>query len=110
MVSQSQEVCVKTRRSYLTAPALIALIQCSALGAASAQTVNSGAFNRADWADDYATLKRELERSYSHLVWFGSSQSGVDLPALDRATLAALERAHNDTEAAAAITAFVAAF
>src|ERR1041384_3460268 len=55
-------------------------------------------------------LALQLEREYSHLAWFGSPQGGVDLPALDRATRSALERATSNAEASAAITAFVAAF
>jgi hypothetical protein len=67
-------------------------------------------FKRAAWQTDYRALKVELEHSYAHLAWFGSPQSGVDLPALDRKTTAALRRAHSDAEASAAIKAFVAGF
>src|SRR5262245_2802173 len=75
-----------------------------------AQSPGGGTFNRDHWRADYAYLKSEVERSYSHLAWFGSPQGGVDLPALDRATSSALERANSDAEATAAITAFVAGF
>jgi hypothetical protein len=94
----------------VTRLAIVATVLCLALGAASAQTIGAGAFSRDDWLADYSYLKLQLERDYSHLVWFGSPKGGVDLPALDRATRTALERASSNTEASAAITAFVAAF
>jgi len=90
--------------------AIVAMFLCLALGGASAQTISGGAFSRDNWLADYSYLKLQLERDYSHLAWFGSPQGGVDLPALDRATRTALERANSNAEASAAITAFVAAF
>jgi hypothetical protein len=90
--------------------AIVAMFLCLALGGASAQSISGGGFSRDDWLADYSYLKLQLERDYSHLVWFGSPQGGVDLPALDRATCTALERASSNAEASAAITAFVAAF
>ena len=75
-----------------------------------AQSTTAAQFNRGAWLADYAALKAELERSYSHLAWFGSPQSGVDLPALDRAISEALDHSHSDAEASAAITRFVASF
>ncbi|HEY6230502.1 MAG TPA: S41 family peptidase [Pyrinomonadaceae bacterium] len=90
--------------------AIAAIILCLAFGSAPAQSTNGSAFNRDNWLADYAYLKLQLERDYSHLAWFGSPQGGVDLPALDRATRAALDHASSNAEASAAITAFVAAF
>lgn len=62
-----------------------------------------------EWLDDFASLKRSLERHYSHLAWFGSPQGGIDLPALHRATMRSLLQAHSDSEAATALRSFVAA-
>lgn len=67
-------------------------------------------FDRGAWEGDFRALKAEIERSYSHLAWFGTPEGGVDLPALDRATSAALQRAQTDAEASAALVAFVAGF
>jgi hypothetical protein len=52
----------------------------------------SGSFDRNSWLQDYAALKQALEKRYSNLAWFASPEGGVDLPALDRRTLAALNR------------------
>jgi Peptidase family S41 len=90
--------------------AIAVIIQCFAVGGASAQSITDGAFSRDGWLADYSYLKVQLERDYSHLAWFGSPQGGVDLPALDRATRTALELASSNAEASAAITAFVASF
>lgn len=70
----------------------------------------NAAFDRKGWLADYAELKQGLERDYAHLAWFGSPEGGVDLPALDKKTTQALKAAKDDAEAAAAVTAFVAAF
>jgi hypothetical protein len=70
----------------------------------------SRTFDRAAWQADYALLKVELERSYSHLAWFGSPEGGVDLPSLDRTTREALGRAKSDSEAVAAIRRFIFGF
>jgi hypothetical protein len=67
-------------------------------------------FDRSRWQADYASLKTELERSYSHLAWFGSPESGANLPVLDRATREALRRSQSDTQALDAIRHFVAGF
>lgn len=68
------------------------------------------AFDRKPWLADYTALKQGLERDYAHLAWFASPEGGVDLPALDKKTLAALQAAHDEAEATAALNAFVAAF
>lgn len=67
-------------------------------------------YDAAAWNNDYAALKRELERNYSHLAWFGSPQSGVNLPQLDSMTRRALREATTDMQAADAIRRFVAGF
>jgi hypothetical protein len=67
-------------------------------------------FDRKAWREDYATLKHELERSYSHLAWAGSPESGVDLPSLDRRTRLALDAARSDADASAALASFIAGF
>jgi peptidase S41-like protein len=59
---------------------------------------------------DYAFLKAALERGYANLAWFGAPEGGVDLPALDRRTLAALTQAHDAADARQAMLAFVAGF
>jgi hypothetical protein len=75
-------------------------------GAAPAATP----FNRQSWLKDYAYLKTALEERYANLAWFGSAQSGVNLPVLDRRTLRALNAADNDEAAKAALLAFVSSF
>lgn len=65
---------------------------------------------REGWLADYRTLKSELESQYANLTWFASPEGGRDLPALDRNTTAALERATTEDEARTALLAFQAAF
>lgn len=67
-------------------------------------------FDPAPWLQDYASLKQALEMRYANLAWFGSPEGGVDLPALDRGTIDALRGARSETEARAALLAFVTAF
>jgi len=67
-------------------------------------------FDSSAWQADFTALKIELERSYSHLAWFGSPQSGVNLPRLDSLAREALGRARTATEAAQAIQRFVVGF
>src|SRR5215831_19147955 len=67
-------------------------------------------FDSSAWQADFTALKIELERSYSHLAWFGSPQSGVNLPRLDSLAREALGRARTVTEAAQAIQRFVVGF
>ena len=67
-------------------------------------------FSRQFWLDDYQTLKVALEHSYSNLAWFASPEGGVDLPALNRRTLAALRKARSDAEARTILLNFVTAF
>jgi hypothetical protein len=88
--------------------ALFSVALVAALGVSDARTSQSR-FDQAGWKADYEALKREIERSYSHLAWFASPQGGVDLPLLDRTTRDALRRARTDAEASDAIRRFVAA-
>ena len=80
------------------------------LATSTAAAAPRTSFNRAAWREDYATLKHELEQSYSHLAWAGSPASGVDLPALDRRTRLALTTAQSDADASAALVSFIAGF
>ncbi len=73
-------------------------------------TSGQGAFNRKAWLGDYVFLKQQLERAYANLAWFASPQSPVDLRALDRRTLRALNTAENDEDAKAALLGFVEGF
>lgn len=86
---------------------LLAMLAVSAAIAAEPAPV---AFDRTAWQDDYALLKRELERRYANLAWFASPEGGVDLPALDRYTTAALAIAGNDDQASAVLADFVRSF
>jgi hypothetical protein len=81
-----------------------------AIFAAGAAWADAHSFDRKAWREDYATLRHELEHSYSHLAWAASPSSGVDLPSLDRRTRVALDAARTDADAAAALVSFVAAF
>lgn len=67
-------------------------------------------FDRDAWLRDYALMKQTLEQSYSNLAWFGSIESGLDLPALDQKTLASLEAATSDQDAQRALLTFVESF
>jgi hypothetical protein len=87
-----------------------AMLLLAAIVAVSSPAAETHSFNRRAWREDYATLKRELEHSYSHLAWMASPASGVDLPSLDRRTRIALDAARTDADAAAALVSFVAAF
>lgn len=91
---------MKTRAALLLA----------AIVAASTAAAGPSSFDRKGGREDYATLQRELEHSYSHLAWAASRGSGVDLPALNRRTLRALDAAESDADAAAALVSFVAGF
>ena len=90
--------------------AALFLAQLPAVVYTRAQSTPEAQFNRAAWLADYSALKTELERSYSHLAWFGSPESGVNLLAMDRTTSEALEHSRTDAEASAAITAFIGSF
>jgi hypothetical protein len=89
--------------------AIVAVLLCFISGDSAAQSAGVET-TRDAWLADYAYLKTELEHRYSHLAWLASPQGGVDLPALDRSTRNALEKATSDADALGAITAFVAGF
>ena len=82
----------------------------ASLLAISTTAAAAPSFDRKAWREDYATLKHELERSYSHLAWAASPESGVDLPSLDRRTRLALGAARSDADASAALVSFIAGF
>jgi len=85
----------------------IASAACLILFCAAAQDAN---FDPTGWLSDYAALKQALEKRYSNLAWFGSPEGGVDLPALDRQTLAALKSAQSEEQARNALLNFVTSF
>ncbi|MFC4762928.1 S41 family peptidase [Dyella koreensis] len=76
----------------------------------SGTTIAAEPFDRGAWQQDYVQLKTELTDRYSNLAWKASGAGGVDLPALDRKTTAALASASDDAEAADAIRAFITGF
>ncbi len=79
--------------------------------AAFAPAARAGAaYDAAAWLDDYAQLKKIMEKDYANLAWFASPEGGLDLPSLDRKTLQTLRAARSDDDARQAITRFVAAF
>ena len=80
------------------------------LMALSLLTTAAAPFDRAAWQGDYAQLKGELVDRYANLAWKASGAGGVDLPALDRATTAALASASDAAQATDAIRAFIAGF
>lgn len=67
-------------------------------------------FDRAAWKADFEALKRAQQERYANLAWMASPESGIDLPALNRRTLEALDRAQSDAEARRAILDYVAGF
>jgi hypothetical protein len=87
-----------------------AVLLLAAMVAASTAAAAPPAFDRNAWREDYATLKHELERSYSHLAWAASPASSIDLLSLDRRTRLALDAARSDADAGAALISFVAGF
>jgi len=67
-------------------------------------------YDRAAWSADFAALKQAQQERYANLAWMASPEGGVDLPGLNRRTLAALDRAQSDAEAQRAILDYVAGF
>lgn len=61
------------------------------------------------WQADYALLKRDIARGYANLDWMVEHRK-LDLPAIDRATTAAIDRAHSRVRAFLAIRRFVRGF
>lgn len=94
-----------------TTPRLLALaLVIGALCTTAAPPPPTVRFDKAAWLADFQLLKSTLERSYGHLAWAASTDSGLDLPALERRTTQALQRAQSDADAEAALTAFVQGF
>ncbi|MEG2804571.1 S41 family peptidase [Stenotrophomonas sp.] len=68
------------------------------------------AIDHAAWDADFLALKQALEADYAHLAWAASAQSGVDVPALERAAQWQLAQAVNDDQAEQALRQFLAGF
>ena len=66
-------------------------------------------FDRSAWLADFEQLKSATEQSYANLMWTRESK-GVDLVALNDATLQALESANSNNQARKALKAFIAGF
>ena len=86
------------------------LLMAGAPAMAPSASTQAAAYDGAAWLNDYAQLKKIMEKDYANLAWFASPEGGLDLPSLDRKTLQALHAAHSDEDARQAITRFVAAF
>jgi hypothetical protein len=89
----------------LAVAAFAARVAVAAPGAAPASHYEALA-----WLADYAQLKTILQKADAHLAWYGSFESGIDLPRLDQRTQTALKAATSDEEARVAIEGFVGAF
>jgi len=61
------------------------------------------------WLADYTRLKDDMAQGYANLDWIVEKR-GVDLPALDRKTTAALRNAHSRVRAFLALRGFVRGF
>ncbi|WP_219928256.1 hypothetical protein, partial [Stenotrophomonas sp. HMWF003] len=66
--------------------------------------------DREAWRGDLAVLKQTLQDDYAHLAWVASTQSGVDLPALERDAQQAIATAGSDAQAEQALRTFLAGF
>lgn len=62
------------------------------------------------WRADFVALKQILVDYYAHLAWMASTQSGVNLPALQRSTGRALDEAETDSDAEQVLRNFLARF
>lgn len=87
----------------------LAVAASAALSTGAAAAPAAG-FSRSAWQEDYASLKTAMEEGYANLAWFGSAEGGVDLPALDRRTNAAIAASASDEEARLALKNFIASF
>lgn len=67
------------------------------------------AYDRAAWIADFDQLKTEIEHSYANLKWAAPAK-GVDVVALNRATLDALDYARSQSEARRVLTDFISRF
>jgi hypothetical protein len=79
------------------------------LGALVALVIDVATFRRDAWLADYAQLKVDLAQGYANLDWMVAHR-GLDLPALDARTTAALEGSVSRLQAWIALDAFVEAF
>lgn len=61
------------------------------------------------WLADYTRLKRDMAQGYANLDWM-IEKRGIDLPALDQKTTAALENAHSRVRAFVAMRNFIRGF
>jgi hypothetical protein len=66
-------------------------------------------YDPAPWLADLDVLERHMDEAYANLEWV-VERRGLDLPALDRATRAAIADAGSRRGARRAICAFVSAF
>lgn len=66
--------------------------------------------DREAWRGDLAVLKQTLQDDYAHLAWVASTQSGVDLPALEHDAQQAIATAGSDAQAEQALRTFLAGF
>ena len=95
---------MKSKRSLLRR-ALLGLITLILL----AVTADVLTYDAQPWLDDYTRLKRDMAQGYANLDW-AIEERGVDLPALDRDTTAALENAHSRVRAFVALRNFIRGF
>ncbi len=77
---------------------------------AAGQAGAGAPYDAAAWRSDYAQLKVTIQKEYANLAWFGSPQSGVNLPRLDQRTRAGLAAARTDGDARQVLEQFVGAF
>ncbi|HEY5798771.1 MAG TPA: S41 family peptidase, partial [Burkholderiaceae bacterium] len=66
-------------------------------------------YDRDAWRRDYTQLKRGMAQGYANLDWI-ASQRQLDLPALDRATIAKLDNSVSHVQGFFAIRGFVRTF
>lgn len=76
---------------------------------AGAITADVATYDPDPWLADYARLKHAMAQGYANLDW-QVARRGIDLPALDRETTAALRDAHSHVRAFLALRGFVRRF
>lgn len=80
-----------------------------ALLVAGAIAVDVATYDPDPWLADYGRLKHAMAQGYANLDW-QVARRGIDLPALDRETTAALRDAHSHVRAFLALRGFVHRF
>ncbi|HEY1069038.1 MAG TPA: S41 family peptidase [Thermomonas sp.] len=80
-----------------------------ALLVAGAIAVDVATYDPDPWLADYGRLKHAMAQGYANLDW-QVARRGIDLPALDRETTAALRGAHSHVRAFLALRGFVRRF